>query len=108
MKYLSMVFGMLSCGYRSLIKHWDSQVHTDYMYSFLHPISHRGSARMSFLNVGTTFNQSKIFKLQNRALIRTKTTMMMGFNERFLSCTENRKHQRRLGIQSHKMAAHEL
>eukprot|EP00105_Crassostrea_gigas_P042344 XP_019926492.1 PREDICTED: uncharacterized protein LOC109619842 isoform X1 [Crassostrea gigas] len=59
MKYLSMVFGMLSCGYRSLIKHWDSQVHTDYMYSFLHPISHRGSARMSFLNVGTTFNQSK-------------------------------------------------
>lgn len=61
MKYLSMVFGMLSCGYRSLIKHWDSQVNTDYMYSFLHPISHRGSARISFLNVGTSFNQSKVF-----------------------------------------------
>lgn len=22
MKYLSMVFGMLSCGYQTLIKHW--------------------------------------------------------------------------------------
>eukprot|EP00105_Crassostrea_gigas_P042345 XP_019926493.1 PREDICTED: uncharacterized protein LOC109619842 isoform X2 [Crassostrea gigas] len=48
------------------------------------------------------------FQVAKQALIRTKTTMMMGFNERFLSCTENRKHQRRLGIQSHKMAAHEL
>lgn len=53
MKYLSMVFGMLSCGYQTLIKHW-GELNGEYLSTLVFTGRRLDTSQKTSLNMGIT------------------------------------------------------